>query len=225
MNWSEDEDAAAIEPPENHDGSELFRGDTGTLPLDARRVFCHLLAGPSIDAERHGLLWPALLRSETDLRARLSELFLELVLDRDLRVAFVRQADTGELDAPILLRSSPLTFIDSALLLLLRQRLNEAEAHGQRAAVEEDDLRAALAVYEPEGTDRAGFTKKVNAAIEKMKKNSILQPIRGNVGRHEVSPTLKLLFSADDVQALIAVYHEHLAGRGRGSVVDNGDDE
>lgn len=215
MNWSEDKIEAELESPTTESVSDtgLFPCDTGDLPFQARRVLCQLLAGPSVDGERHALLWPVLLREETAIRARLCELFLELVLDRDLRVAFVRQADTGELETPTLLRSSPLTFIDSVLLLTLRQRLAEAEAQGQRAVVEVEELHAQLAVYEPpQGTDRAAFTKKLNAAIEKMKKNNVLQPIRGSDGRHEVSPTLKLLFSAEDVQALGAVYRNHLAG-------------
>ncbi len=215
MNWSEDrEEPTPQDSPADCVGeTALFPGDSGNLPFEARRVLCQLLAGPSVDAERHALLWPVLLREEAAIRARLSELFLELVLDRDLRVAFVRQADTGELETPILLRSSPLTFIDSVLLLTLRQRLAEAEAQGQRAVVEGDELHAQLAVYEPpQGTDRAGFTKKLNAAIEKMKKNNVLQPIRGSEGRFEVSPTLKLLFSAEDVQALGAVYREQQTG-------------
>lgn len=215
MNWSEDD----VQTPEQSSVAEpnlipgLFPGDTGSLPFDARRVLCQLLAGPSVDAQRHALLWPVLLREEAGIRARLNELFLELMLDRDLQVAFVRQADTGEMEAPTLLRSSPLTFIDSVLLLALRQKLSEAEAQGQRAAVELDELHAQLAVYEPPGgTDRAGFTKKLNAAIEKMKRNNVLQPIRGSDGRFEVSPTLKLLFSAEDVQALGAVYCAHRGG-------------
>ncbi|WHZ18774.1 MAG: hypothetical protein OJF55_000923 [Rhodanobacteraceae bacterium] len=227
MNWSDDIDAAATHDtaPESANGSGLFPGDTGSLPLDARRVLCQLLAGPSLDAERHGLLWPVLLREETAIRARLAELFLELVLDRDLRVAFVRQADTGEMETPILLRSSPLTFIDSVLLLNLRQRLAEASAQGQRAVVDADELHAQLAVYEPpQGTDRAGFTKKLNAAIEKMKKNNVLQSIRGSEGRYEVAPTLKLLFSAEEVQALGAVYRE-LASSGRPFRDDEGGED
>ena len=226
MNESEDmaESAAVVLMPDGVGDAAVFPGDTGSLSFEARRVLCQLLAGPSVDAERHALLWPVLLREEAAVRARLCELFLELVLDRDLRVAFVRQVDTGELATPTLLRSSPLTFIDSVLLLTLRQRLAEAEAQGQRAVVEEAELHAQLTVYEPpQGTDRAGFTKKLAAAIEKMKKNNVLQPIRGSEGRHEVSPTLKLLFSAEDVQALGEVYREHLSGQRSGADADPAD--
>ncbi|SFS01029.1 protein of unknown function [Dyella sp. OK004] len=201
----------------------LFEGDTGVLPLEARRVLCQLLAGPSVDMGRHGLLWPALLRYETTLRSQLCELFLELVVDREAGVAFARQADTGELDTPVLLRSSALTFIDTVLLLHLRQQLVEAEAHGLRAVVEEGALVDALSVYEKNlSTDRAGFAKRVSAAIGKMKDNHVLDRLRGSEDRFEVSPTLKLLFSAEDVQALTQVYREL---RGAEAVVEECVDE
>lgn len=215
MNWLDDEDpdGALDRPDDEHDAqipaNGLFAGDTGSLPFDARRALCRLLSGPSIDAGRHSQLWPALLLHEKALRCRLAEVFLELVIDREAGVAFTRQADTGELETPILLRSSPLTFIDSVLLLHLRQQLAEADAQGQRAVVEESVLVDALTVYQRNlSTDRAGFAKRVSAAIAKMKDNHVLEKLRGAEERYEVSPALKLLFSAEDVQALTQAYRE-----------------
>jgi Domain of unknown function (DUF4194) len=150
-----------------------------------------------------------LLRSEAAIRSALADLFLELVLDREAGIAFTRQADTGELEAPVLLRSSPLTFIDSVLLLHLRQQLAEADARGLRAVVEEAQLGEALAVYEKNlSTDRAGFLRRVSNAVQKMKDNHILTRLRGEDERYEVSPALKLLFSAEDVAALAQVYRQ-----------------
>jgi len=37
-----------------------FAGDTGTLPVPARRVLVRLLQGPSLDARRHEKLWTIL---------------------------------------------------------------------------------------------------------------------------------------------------------------------
>jgi Domain of unknown function (DUF4194) len=74
----------------------LFSGDTGELAWDTRRVLVQLLAGPSVDARRHPKLWPVLVRDERLIRGRLSELFLDLVVDPDLTVAFTRQADAGD---------------------------------------------------------------------------------------------------------------------------------
>lgn len=204
----------------------LYPGDTGQLPLDARRVLCSLLAGPSLDAERHGQLWPVLLRHEDAVRSRLAELFLELVIDRDMGVAFTRQADTGELDTPILLRTSPLTFIDSVLLLHLRQQLAEAEAEGRRAVVEEDALIDVLSIYERNvSTDRAGFNRRVAASINKMRENNVLQKLRGSESRMEVTPALKLLFPAEDVQALSGVYRQMREAGTSDSTATGADDE
>jgi hypothetical protein len=209
MSSLEDDTVLVETVAEKPKGTGLFDGDSGSLPLDARRALCQLLAGPSLDAGRHSPLWTALLRHETALRSRLCDLFLELVIDREGGVAFTRQFDTGELDTPILLRTSPLTFIDSVLLLHLRQQLAEAEAHGHRAVVEEAALVDALSVYEKSvSTDRAGFAKRVAGAITKMKDNHVLDKLRGSEDRYEVSPALKLLFSAEDVQALAQAYRE-----------------
>ena len=188
-------------------GAALYPGDTGQLPEEARRVLVQLLAGPSLDGKRHGKLWPALRRHEAVIRSRLAELFLELVLDDDLEVAFTRQAETGELDAPILLRRAPLTFIQSVLLLYLRQLLTEAAARGERAVVSGSEMVEQMKLYEPgENADRAGFEKRVRAAIEKVKDHSIISPIRASEDRYEISPTLKLLFSADEIAALSRQY-------------------
>jgi hypothetical protein len=188
-------------------GAGLYSGDTGQLPEEARRVLVQLLAGPSLDAKRHGNLWPALRRHEAEIRSRLAEMFLELVLDDDLEVAFTRQADTAELDAPILLRRAPLTFLQSVLMLYLRHVLTEATARGERAVVAGDEMVEQMRLYEPaDNTDRAGFEKRVRAAIEKMKEHSIISPVRGSEDRYEISPTLRLLFSADEIAALTRLY-------------------
>jgi hypothetical protein len=193
--------------------SALFPGDSGQLPLDTRRALVQLLAGPSLEARRHGKLWPVLLRDEEVLRQRLAELFLDLVIDRDMQVAFTRQADTAELDVPLLLRRAQLTFIDSVLVLYLRQRLTQADSHGERAVVALEEMLEHLTLYErAASTDRAGFARRVNTSVEKVKKHNILSKIRGSEDRFEISATLKLLFSADEISALATLYQQMADG-------------
>lgn len=227
MNWSEtplhDHDAApeplpggASPAPGN---GPLFLGDSGELPYDARRAACQLLAGPSVDAQRQPAQWAALLRHEAAVRSLLCDLFLELVMDRDAGFAFVRQADTGELDTPSLLRTAPLTFIESVLLLFLRQQLADADTRGERAVVEELQMVEAMSVYRRNvSTDQAGFAKRVAAAIAKMRENQLLSRLRGSEDRYEVSPALKHLFSAEDVQLLGETYRQLREG---GAPVDD----
>lgn len=230
MNWSDDEIAL---PDEGHvpdaaqaSANTLFLGDSGELALDTRRALVQLLAGPSLDGRRHPKLWPILLRDETLIRRRLAELFLELVIDRDMQVAFTRQADTGDLDVPLLLRRAQLTFIDSILLLHLRQLLTQADSQGGRAVVSIDEIMEFLTLYErTANTDRAGFAKRVHASIEKAKKHSILQKIRSSEDRFEISPTLKLLFSAEEIQALTHLYQRMAAGETPAQVAQTESDE
>ena len=204
----------------------LYPGDTGELPLDTRRALVQLLAGPSLEARRHPKLWPVLVRDEVVIRRRLAELFLDLVMDVDQKVAFTRQADVGELESPILLRRSQLTFLDSILLLYLRQCLTQADAQGQRAVVSAEEIQEHLSLYQTAAsTDRAGFAKRVHASIEKLKKSNMLQKIRASEDRFEVSPTLKLLFSAEEIQALTGLYERMAKGEAVAPAPVEPDDE
>jgi hypothetical protein len=103
--------------------------------------------------------------------------------------------------------------------LYLRQQLMRAEARNERAVVSLAEIAEYMALYEHGvSTDHAGFIKRVNASIEKIKQHSILQRIRETEDRLEISPTLKLLFSAEEVQALTAIY---VRMRERGASGDN----
>lgn len=186
----------------------LFNGDTGTLRLDTRRCLVSLLNGPSIDGRRQSGLWTVLMRDREVIQAYLHNIFLELVVDLPQQVAFIRQVpDDGETDIPILLRRHQLTLIQSALVLYLRQRLTEADAANERAVVSTREMNEHLMLFEKaRNTDLARFDRQCETAIEKCKALNLIRPIRSSDARFEVSPTLKLLFSAEDIQALTATY-------------------
>lgn len=187
--------------------SATFLGDTGSLPIDTRRILVQLLLGPSVDARRQSKLWPVLLRDEAVIRSRMHELFLEVVIDHEQQVAFTRQVTSEELEVPILLRKASLTFLETALLLFLRQRLTQADAQGERAVVSLSDMQDHLGVFERENNpDHAKFGRQVVNAVDKAKKLSLLQRIRSSDERYEVAPTLKLLFSAEEIQQLTRTY-------------------
>lgn len=188
----------------------LYPGDSGLLPEEARRVLVQLLSGPSIDSKRHSKQWAALLQHQAIIHSRLADLFLELIIDPDMQIGFTRQADTGDLDAPKLLRRTTLTFLDSVLMLYLRQLLTDADIQGQRAVVSAAEIVEQMKLYEKsQNTDQSGFEKRIYAAIEKARKNSLINLIRGSENRYEISPTLKLLFNAEEISALIKIYETY----------------
>lgn len=204
------------------EGLTTFPGDSGRLPLETRRVLVQLLLGPAVDGRRQTKLWPVLLRDETIVRERLHELFLELVIDHDQKVAFTRQVAADDVEIPVLLRRANLTYLESVLVLFLRQKLTQADTQGERAVVALSELLEHLSVYEKDdNVDHARFVKQRIGAIEKAKKLSLLQKIRGAEDRFEVSPTLKLLFPAEEIQALTRTY----AALAQRAAVDGNDDE
>ena len=167
-------DEADNETQEESSPGTLFIGDNGELPMETRRVFVQLLIGPSLEGRRHTNLWPILERDESVLRSRLGDLFLDLIIDRDAQVAFIRQADSGDIDAPKMLRRVQLTFVDSILLLYLRQQLLQAESHGDRAVVSIQEIEESLALYEHKANcDHAGFSKRIRTSICKKPKSNM----------------------------------------------------
>ena len=213
--WTEEVDTTRDSAGSGNDATAIgerkeaatFLGDTGSLPIDTRRVLVQLLLGPSVDARRQTKLWPVLLRDETVIRSRMHELFLEVVIDHEQQVAFTRQVTSEELEVPVLLRKASLTFLETALLLFLRQRLTQADAQGERAVVSLSDMQEHLGVFERDNNpDHAKFGRQVVNAVDKAKKLSLLQRIRSSDERYEVAPTLKLLFSAEEIQQLSRTY-------------------
>lgn len=195
--------ADAPDPPT--DGTSLWAGDAGALRAPSRRALVQLLRGPYLSAARHPALWGALLNDEEPLRARLADMYLELVVDFDQQLAFVRNVDAEGIDAPRVVRTAPLTFMDTAMLLHLRQHLLTVGV-GERAIVGLDEVQDHLAVYQPAGDgDHAGFAKRVNASWEKLKKYGLLSPTTTEE-RLEVSPVLRLVFGPDQIAAVRAEY-------------------
>ncbi len=86
------------------------------LPTAARRALTTLLTNRFITRSRNQSAWDALLAYENEIRERLADMFLLLVVDRDYEVAFKRQ-DPAE-DAPRLLRRDKPLHRDASLLLI-----------------------------------------------------------------------------------------------------------
>jgi hypothetical protein len=206
-----DDDVDSLEDDGAVESDVRFEGDTGTLPVPARRVLVRLLQGPSLDARRHEKLWTLLKRHEVALRSRLHDMFLELVLDNQSRVAFTRQVTSEEVDIPILLRRQNLSFIESVLLLFLRQKLTHSDAQAERAVVDRIEMQEYLKAYErSDNVDVSRFGRQMDGAIEKAKTLGVLLKLPGTEDRYEVSASLRLLFPVEEIEALTAAYRRHV---------------
>ena len=117
---------------ESDEDKVLFEGDTGELPEIVRNVLVHLLRGPYFERSSSRRLWHALVTNEAVIRSRLSELYLDLFLDEEAGIAFCRRPNLGELDVPTLLPRVRLRFLDSTLIVELRERLMRAQETGEK---------------------------------------------------------------------------------------------
>lgn len=193
--------------------SPLFEGDTGTLRAEERQLLVTLLRGPYLLRSEKPNLWNTLVNSRERVVSRLNDLFLGLVMDSDQGIAFCRQADLGEMQAVPLLRRVTLRFLDSVLLLEMRDRLLDAEATAERALISADNIEEILRGFDPTSrTNEKLFKNHVNAVIARLLRRKLLIRVNDSVRLFEISMVLRLIFNAEEVAALKAAYEAKRLG-------------
>jgi hypothetical protein len=202
----------------------LWATDTGTLDADSRRTLVQLLRGPYLSEERHPKLWASLLAGEADIRSRLADSFLELVIDQDAQLAFVRNAESSEVEVPRVVRTAPLNFIQTVLLLQLRRMLLSG-APGERVFAGLDEVTDQLDVFRTrQSLDPTTFAKRVSAAWTKMHGYGILRESTTE-GRSEISPVLRLIFGPEEIAQVTAVFDALAAGGGPSGAMPDDEEE
>lgn len=192
----------------------LWPGDSGSLTYASRRALVDLLKGPLITADRKKETWNAILSDTEALRSWLHDVFLELVVDEEAGIAFTRHVrpEDEKIVVPPVLRTETLTHLQTAILLQLRHELGMS-APGERVVVGRDELYDAISyVRAVDNRNEAGFRKRFDAAINKIKDYNLLTDTETE-GRYVVSPVLRHIFDAETVTALREEY-TRLAGAG-----------
>lgn len=151
------------------DGPELFPGDTGTLPLKLRQALIRLLRGPYLDANSSDNVYNTVVDNQEQLRVRLSELFLELVVDEDHKVALLRPVEMAEPHTTALQRQREMTREETLLLLRMRLVLDRHSGTGNEATIARQDIIDVLEQYvDPQAHDAKGVEDLADAAIRKL---------------------------------------------------------
>jgi hypothetical protein len=198
-------------PTDSAPRTALWSGDTGTLSENSRRALLELIKGPYLSGVKTPALWSALLGDESSIRSRLHELFLEVVIDRVGEFAFVRAASTDEIAVPSTVRTRSLTFMDTAMLVVLRQMLLAGEGEG-RVIVGQEEVFEQLWVYRTADRDESDFARRMNASWQTMKNTLRVIHQAGADDRVEVSPVLRLIVDAEQIAAIGAEYRRLAAG-------------
>jgi hypothetical protein len=179
----------------------LWPGDTGGLLERSRRALVVLVRGPYLARAQRRDLWEGLVADERAIRARLHDLFLDLVIDTEHEFAFIRPV---ELDgAPEVVRTRALTFMDTVMLLAIRQRLL-ADEHRGRVYVSREELADELLVYRTSGRDETDYRRRVGASWTNLTNLGLLHT--SEEGRAEISPVVRFIIGPEQVAAIRDVY-------------------
>lgn len=186
----------------------LWSEDLGTLAEQSRRALLEIVKGPFLSGSRRPGLWAALIADERAIRSRLHDLFLDLVIDPVDEFAFARKVRTVEIDTPSPMRTESLTFLDTAMLLVLRQLLLASPGES-RVIVGQDEVYERLMVYR--SGDESTFVRNLNGAWGRMANRfRVIHVVEED--RAEISPVLKFILDHDLIRSLTEQFQQIAAG-------------
>jgi hypothetical protein len=180
-------------------------GDEGGLEEAQRRALVAVVKHRFITADSHPKEWRALLVNPQLIRSRLNDLFLDLHLDRDRRVAFKRQATPeGGGRFPTLLHDTAWTREETILLVFLRTHSRAGEASGvSKTFVDRVDMLEHVAsLRPPHATDQAGDARRAAKAVENLLRAGLLIGA-STAERFEVSRAVDVVLPLERLTALL----------------------
>ena len=193
---------------------------------DARRVLVHLMRQGSVMASQKPKLFELLCRHESAIRKHLSEVYLRLVLEQKMGVAFVASADYQndigdinvesdsenqddlELDeSTTLIPKRTLSLYDTLILLVLRKHYQDRESAGeQKITIDIERLESYLTPFLPITDHASKDRKQLLARVKEMVKRKVLSMIRGAENRYEITPIIRYVVSASFLESMLAEY-------------------
>ncbi|MDH6236810.1 DUF4194 domain-containing protein [Cryobacterium sp. CG_9.6] len=210
--WTDDADGVATDDVAPNDSApsaaenfSLFEGDEGGLTIQQRKTLVLLMKHRYISAALQPVEWRTLLASQTLLKSRLNDVFLDLHIDLHYEVAFKRQAVSEGGDRfPTLLHDVAYSREETVLLVLLRQRFRSERANGQDLViVDRDNLVQNVARFRPENaTDLSGDARKATAAVDSLAKARVLLKT-SDPDRFRISAVIEVLLPLERLAELL----------------------
>jgi len=187
--------------------------ESDRLPDLARRALVSLLMNRYVSRSRNRMAWEGILTYENDLRARLGEMYLDLIVDHEAEVAFKRQQDGDDIPR-VLRRERALTRDASFVLIFLRREYAFADPDDGPVVITREQIGEFLRAYREEGDgDDARFARRVDAAISALIKPwQILEPDPAAEYLFTVSPVVVPLVGVDEMRRFEAAFSQAAEG-------------
>lgn len=152
--------------------------------------------------------WRVLREHESPLRDHFAAIGLELVIDENEAFAWLRQRGTeeGEAVLPRLVRRVPLSWDQTLLCVLLRDRLLQFDRSNDpdgRLVLTTEDFREMLLPFLPESGDVAKLERKINGLRAKAEELGFVRAFPSPTGIcYEVRRILKARLSVEELERI-----------------------
>lgn len=182
----------------------LFNGDGGGLTLPQRVALIKLVKQPYVSAAEDPEEWVTLEESLPLLTSRLHDLLLDLRIDTASKVAYkVAATLTDDLAAPSLLRKTRWTANQTALLVILRERLRLRAIPADPVYVDLEELVAAMTTLLPAHVDESRPTSITKGALDSLSRVGVVKLAPGGEDRYWINPVLESLLPVFKLRQLL----------------------
>jgi len=187
----------------------------GTAHNELSDVLIALLKGV-VYSDTSAQLWRELLSLQSHARDHLRLLGFDLTIDEAEGYAYLHQSEGSEEETPDsprrLIPRRPLSYPVSLLLILLRKRLAQHDAHGgeTKLVLTREQLIDMLRVFFAAGANEAKLEDQIDKHIDRVVDLGFLHLIKEeNTSLYEVRRILKAFVNADWLANLESTYRDH----------------
>lgn len=151
-------------------------------------------------------VWSQIRDYEYAIREYLGKIGLEMHLDEIGNFAYLKEGsrdEDGQNTLPALTSRRSLSFPDTLLLVLLRERLDEHELRdldGAKLILSDDELGDMMGVFMGDHPDARKVEESANASVNRLVRYGFLT--KRSDGRYEVRPLIRAKISADELEGL-----------------------
>lgn len=185
----------------------------GRLPAEARRALVELMRQGVVVAESRRLVFDALCAHRALVADHLADMYLRMLIDEPAGLALLLNAqpaggsDADEEDVAALISRRTLTVYDTLLLIVLRKHFLDRETAGDaRIRIDVAQVESLLMPFLPLTGSTTSDRRRLNGAVESMKRRKILSAVRGEDERVEISPVIRYVVNAEYLEHLVQEY-------------------
>lgn len=187
----------------------------GVIPEAGRLALIELLSKGSIWGRKRPERFDGFMLHKADILTVLGNMNLGAMVDSVSRLVVLTQRRAAGDEGLTLIRTNPMTLLDSLVALILRKHYRDREAFGEQViTIDMEAIQEQLLPLLPPSNNASLERKKLSATLDRLKQHRLIEGIRGEDDRYEISPAIQVVLSVPQMTALLRRYRE-LAEEGK----------